>query len=137
MPTKTAAQKLPKTISPAKTVDAVKQVHVRYDASCGSWAVVDDKGKPVAHFTHGVLQDVTFEAISVENTVRLGCGSETRSESIGVATGTLFMNTHGKDFSGFHNLGFNGQQFVNEDGEPLTSVHKLRLMPERRALYKV
>lgn len=141
MATKTAKQPLKKSITPAATIHVgeadVQQVHVRYDASCDSWAVVDATGKPVKHFTHGVLADVTFETLSVEELVRVGCGSETRYGSIGVATGTLYEGTHGKDFSGFHNMGFNGQAFVNEDGEPLSSARKLRLMPGRKALYKV
>lgn len=110
---------------------------VRYDASCDRWAVVDAQGKPTRHFEFGVLVDVTFETASTSEKFRLGCGSETRTSTVGVASGTLHENTHGRDFSGFKNLGFNGVAFVDEDGAPLASARKLRLMPGRRALYKV
>ena len=119
------------------SVPATERVLVRYDASCDRWAVVDNTGKPTRHFEFGVLVDVQFTTATTTEMVRLGCGSEARKNTVGVASGTLMEGVHGRDFVGFHNLGFNGDAFVDEDGNPLTSARKLRLMPGRRALYKI
>lgn len=130
-----------KTTKPAKAPEPDKgtKVHVRYNGDGKCWAVVDpeNNGKPIQNFTYGIMEDVEFRTISISEWAGLGCGSARKTNQVGAAYGYLKVDTHGKDFSGFHNMGFNGSQFTNEDQEPLTTARKLRLMPDRRALYKV
>lgn len=126
------------TATSTSQATSLPRCSVRYDASKDRWAVVDGKtANPVKHVEYGIMTDVDFATRSVSEVVRVGCGSETRNGTVGIATGVLFEGTTGHDLIGWKNLGFNGETFVNEDGETLEHATKLRLMPGRRALYKL
>lgn len=113
---------------------------VRYDINKGEWALLDQNFNPVKHFTHAVMKDVTFRAEKITSKVKhTGCGGawEENVESfIGVATGYIRENSYGTDGHGFHNLRFDGTNFMDEAGSKLEKAEVVRLMPERRALYK-
>lgn len=112
----------------------IKSTHcsVRYDSSIGKWAVVDSQFAPIRHITTGLLSKVSFSVR--ELSTRSGCGSS--PTSIGLATGDLIEEFLGVDHFGFKNLSFNGEAFLDERGNPISSAQTLRLLPNRKALYK-
>lgn len=111
--------------------------YVRYDATVGKWAVVDHKAsalRPIRHFEFGVMKRVEFYSQHVSE--YLGCGQYSNGYAAGVAKGYLYTNTHGNDITGFNNLSFDEGVFRNQSGEAVTKAAVLRLMPDRRSLYK-
>ena len=129
----------PKKESPVmKLVRRVKEkfrpthASVRFDiyANPPRWGVLDDKHEAVRHFEYGVMENVEFS--SYQNVNLKGCAGM----NVGVATGMLRQDTYGNDSVGYENLSFNGRNFVNAKNEVITRASKLRLLENRRALYK-
>lgn len=116
--------------------ELVKPTHasVRYDSTANKWAVLDKDSNPIRHFEHGVMTDVVFSTAKVEGQ-RVGCGGSS-SSIVGIATGSLRQDTYGSDAIGYSNLSFDGHQFINDQGNLLTSAKSLRLLENRRALVK-
>lgn len=106
---------------------------VRWDTSANKWAVLTPENKPHHHFSFGVMTNVKFSSVKVREHV--GCGNVTTTY-IGIATGMLIENSHGRDGIGFHNLQFKDGHFRANDGSEIQSATVLRLMSERTSVYK-
>ena len=113
--------------------EAVKPTHarVRYDGYARKWAVLDAQNNPIRHFEYGVMTNVRFSSATGYNYNVCGQGP------IGVAEGDLVENSYGNDASGFSHMGFHNGAFSNDQNNtPLKEAKVLRLMQDRRALYK-
>lgn len=117
-----------------KTRELIKPTHcsIRFDVKVGKWAVLDKNNEPTRHFEYGIMENVRFSSATVQE--GYGCGS--KSTSIGIATGDLRQDTYGSDVMGYHNMSFKGGNFIGEDGLAIREASSLRLLTERRALYK-
>ena len=111
-------------------------VNVRWNAECKQWSILDKNNKPRENFTHGIMKNVSFETIPVSEVRRVGCASETIHGTAGLARGELTIGTFGTSIQGWKNLGFDGASFTDTNGQPIESANELRLLPERRALYR-
>jgi len=144
MTTLTCATK-PEAIVESKTkklirrvIEYVKPTHarIRYDSMLKKWAVLNKDNTPHHHFEFGVMVNVTFKIEKVKGYDPLRCSNI--DELVGVAEGDLQENYYGNDGAGFHHMSFDKSNgFIDEDtGAKLTKTSTLRLMTERRALYK-
>lgn len=106
------------------------QASIRYDVTRNLWAILDRENKPIRHFRHGFMENVSLTTISV--TVGSGCGAHTNT--IGVASGTLREGIYSPNLVGLSNLSFK-DGFRDEHNRPLAYVSELQLLPDRRALY--
>lgn len=120
-----------------RVVQKIKPLHchIRWDSMKNMWCILDMKNpdSPVAvrHFDTGIMRNVKFSVRTV--TSNSLC---VYSQSIGIAEGDLVENSYGDDGIGFRNLGFNGSQFSDADGNKLEGASVLRLMDARTSLYK-
>lgn len=124
--------KFKKIIRRAK--EAVKPTYcwVRFDANKNMWAELDQKDlMPKRHFHYGVMTNVVFEPTKIDS---YGCGGD--SSWAGIAKGDLVSNSYGNDAIGFHNLNFYDGVFRGEDGGEIKNAKVLRLLENRRSLYK-
>lgn len=111
----------------------LRNVSVRYDASANSWAIIDATTyTPKRHFSHGIMTGVTFKPAKV----RIGAGCGSRDEWIGIANGDLIVESIGNDNHGWKNLCFNCGKFDDGSGGSIDKADQVRLMPDRRALWK-
>jgi len=119
-----------KLLRKVKDAIAPEFARVRYDANRKAWAVLDNDNEPIRHLDYGVMEHVVFEAIDMKVP---GC----HGMFMGVAKGYLRSNTYGKDSMGYRNMSFDGRgAFRNTDGDQIKSASSLRLLQDRRALYK-
>lgn len=119
-----------------RAIELVKPTHcrIRYDTMQNKWAVLTDKNTVHHHFAYGVMVNVKFAVESIKGYDNLRCAN---TENVGVATGDLRENYYGNDGAGFSHLSFNGTNFIDENTHvPIKQAQVLRLMSERRALYK-
>lgn len=133
----------PQPIIPSKIGQAVSRVKqaiiptqaaVRYDASVKMWAVLDKKTlKPLRHFTHGSLTNVSFS--SQKTTRHVGCAGSV-TEFAGIAEGTLREGQMGTDHVGYRNLKFKDGSFLSFDGGDIQKASMVVLLPDRHAIYK-
>lgn len=112
----------------------VRNARVRYDSERSSWALLNEDNRPIRHFTHGFMQDVSFT--SVETVSHVGCGGP-QTTHIGLATGTLREGIYSPNLSGLKNLSFHSGYFIDATGLPVGACSSLQLMPGRHALYQV
>lgn len=119
----------------AKQLVAPTHCRIRYDTMRNQWAVLTDNNSAHHHFTHGVMTNVVFSTAVTFNYDRLRCEG---GGMIGIAEGDLRENYYGNDASDFNHMSFdkiNG--FIDaHSGAPIKSAQVLRLMSDRRALYK-
>jgi hypothetical protein len=106
---------------------------VRYDEQVNKWAVLVDNNKPVRHFTHGHIRNVT---LTVEETKEHtgGCGGAVTTH-IGIAEGDLVENAHTGDVIGMRNLSFK-RGFIDESGRAIQNAAVIALLPNRHAMFK-
>lgn len=117
--------------------EGIKPTHarIRYDTMANKWAVLNDDNSAHHHFTHGVMTNVTFVTQKLQGYDVLRCGYI--NANIGIAEGDLRENYYGNDAEGFTHMGFDPQGgFTDGNGKPITRATVLRVMTDRRALYK-
>jgi hypothetical protein len=120
-----------------KVIQKVKPLHchVRWDSMKNMWCILDMKNpkapEAIRHFETGIMRNVRFSVATV--TSNSLC---VYNQSIGIAEGDLIENSYGDDGLGFRNLGFNGAQFSDANGNKLEGASVLRLMDARTSLYK-
>lgn len=121
-----------------KLKEQIKSTHciIRYDTNVSKWAILDKHFQPIRHFDYGVMVNVNFRPQRVSRP-SVGCGSGLRHDIIGIAEGDLRENYYGNDAVGFSYMSFEDGNFINADTRQIIkSANVLRLMSERRALYK-
>lgn len=111
---------------------------IRFDTEKQMWAELDSAFKPKRHFHYGIMSNVSFRSQPVIKHIAGGCGSRGHDETtyIGIAEGDLVSNTYGSDSVGYKNISFKEGAFAGENGEKLGTASKLRLLENRRSLYK-
>lgn len=126
-------------VKKAKTPTApLPFVAVRFEADLGKWAVLGDDNSVLESFTHGVMTNVTFESREVSTYVaaQRGCGGSNVTTSFGIAVGQLKKETHGRHSTGFQNLTYTNNRFSDAEGNPLEKVSIVRLMHDRKSLFR-
>jgi hypothetical protein len=113
----------------------IKNTDVRYDPTKNMWSIIDLKEmKLKQHFYIGIMENVNFRAVPMDASMAFFCNPGTFN-NIGIANGDLYLHQSSDDIVGAKNFSFNGDNFINEDGEILTTASKVILMRDRRGLY--
>lgn len=106
---------------------------VRYNVQHKKWTQVTSMrdATPLEVFDAGIMEDVTF---SSTREMKGGC----RSINVGVAEGTLKINRCGKCNVFERHMSYNPNtgDFIDEETrQPIKKAERIRLMPNRKALY--
>lgn len=135
---KKAAVAVTKAVKKALTPAPTPDVAVRYEADKKAWAVLDDQNNILETFTHGVMTNVKFitREVSTYVAAERDCGGTNHKSSFGLAVGQLKKNTHGRHSTGFQNLEYKNNAFANAEGAPLASASIVRLMHDRKSLFR-
>lgn len=110
---------------------------IRFDTDKQMWAELDAQFKPKRHFHYGIMSNVSFRSQEIRTKIT-GCSYDMGDNIsyIGIAEGDLVSNTYGSDSVGYKNISFKEGAFAGENGEKLGTASKIRLLENRRSLYK-